>query len=361
MLQNQRQKARRPRGQNLPPLTRPPQYGPFPSVPSGSSADPGLGSSSRRPEGLHLIHAEGESPVAYSASKSASPSTGSDVHGYRDSFSSEGSSARSLAFSSQLSGPGVPGGLPASPPSPRAIRSAPYPRAEIRGGFSNFFIPASSRPFTADDSSRSMPRPPFGMHPLRHSLDTGPSITLPPLTFDRPRSNTVSGPSGSSGRLHVTSPSSILPSPLAPVLPPVEEQARQRILSLQSDSPFAYDAPVPIPPPFTLQPRPQWDDSSFSPFSRPSIHARNPYNRFSYESFTLPPTDVSPPRETTSATTTTTTPLPPILSTIFPPSNISRTSSTPTPTSPDPSGSTLARHRRYDDADAKSHDQDVAK
>lgn len=322
----------------MPPLSRPPQYGPFQNIPSGSTVSD-IGPSTRAGQ-----ISESQHPLSPSGHRSA-PSSGSDVFSYRDSFSSEGRP--------QLSGPGVPGDMPSSPSSPRAIRSAPYPRPDIRP-MSPLGHP-SLRPFSADDRPRVIPRARAMSPQPRQSIDSAlAALTLPPLTFDRPRSYTVSGSSSSGAHALFTRPP-VLPQPMAP-FPPIEGQgqpSRPRLSSLQSDSPFAYEAPIHIPPPFTLQPRPQWDDASFSPFHRP--HARNPPSRIPHEPFTLPPTGL--PQEGT------TLPLaPPRLTTLPTFSSISteavQTSSTHT--LPDPSRSTSARHRRYDEDDAQSHDQDVA-
>ncbi|KAF7794147.1 hypothetical protein EIP86_005278 [Pleurotus ostreatoroseus] len=335
-FQNQRQKARRPRGQNVPPLSRPPQYGPFQNVPSGSSI-PEAGPSSR-------AGAVAEALRAVPDFQSAPSSAASESFSYRGSFSSE--------RPPQLSGPGVPGSIPSSPPSPRAIRSAPYPRPETRGMFGPHSPRASSamRPLSAEARPRHPPRARAMSPQPRQSIDSAmAALTLPPLTFDRPRSYTVSGPSGSSSFYPLT-PSIVPPSSSQSGMETLG-QARPRLTSMGTDSPFAHDAPLRIPPPFTLQPRPQWDDASFSPFHRRST--RPVPTRIPHEPFTLPhPSGLS--QEGTARPL----PPPPLLTPLIPLSSIPPEAAVTShlPTTPEASGSMPARHRRYDEDDAKSHD-----
>ena len=121
--QNQRQKARRPRGQTGPPLTRPPQFGPFSNVPSGSRRTNPLESeeSSMRPltsEGGRARRLDPDSPP-YNPPLSASSSAGSEYLAHDSDVL--GGYGRAPGSSSQLSGPGVPGSS-RERPSPFPLR-----------------------------------------------------------------------------------------------------------------------------------------------------------------------------------------------------------------------------------------------
>lgn len=302
--QNQRQKARRPKGQNVPPLTRPPQFGPFPSIPSGSTIGEHGARAGTSSEGTQARHPAGELAGHHGAPHSAPSSAGSDTYGFRDTLDAEGL-PRPPGFPPQLSGPGIPGSPPAASLSPRSIRSAPYTRHQpppVAGSSAlrPEFLPmhrhslsypapypsASTRPYTADDTARSLrtltrPTSP----PVRDPVDF--DVRLPPLRLNRPRSRTFAGPEFS---VEPARPYTDAPRDVA--LPPLAGSSRARAPPPPpSDSPFAYEPPLRLPPPFTLQPRPQWDDASFSPFSRPPSQSGSPpaLRRLPYEPLVLPP------------------------------------------------------------------------
>ncbi|KAI0338789.1 hypothetical protein BDW22DRAFT_1348228 [Trametopsis cervina] len=263
---NQRQKARRPRGQNVPPLTRPPQYGPFPSTTSGSSH----GELSMAPDSSFA----GSTQTSRLRAASFTSPTELDPawHELRSSEAYQGPAG----FSAQLSGPGIPGGStgPSSPDTTRAPTADPV---RPRTGYpvtSGHRSPTVARPWTTEQNEPlyTIPRP---TRSSSHRRSADFAVRLPPLRLTRPRSRTFaeSGASrGAPSSAHILSPRS--PTRLPP---------------LQPDSPFAFEAPLRIPPPFTLQPQPQWDDPSFSPFSRPPPHTGAEHSISSGERIVLTP------------------------------------------------------------------------
>ncbi|CAL1702891.1 unnamed protein product [Somion occarium] len=249
-FQNQRQKARRPRGHNAPPLTRPPQYGPYTNVPLASIAETSATASSSVQQTTNTLGAEqrmitgptGESR-SYNAPLGASWSAGADFYTQRETYSSEAHRRRSSL--PQLSGPGVPGsgvGIPGRTSTSQELTESQ---------------------FTTAQSS--------DIHRRRRQTEGDFPIVLPPLRIHRspsPAAQSAPVQSLSSGfpaaaRLApLSSAPAVLPSPGVPGEP-------SSLRPVQSPT-----APTHIPPPFTLEPRPLWDDSVFSPFSRP--HA-SPY------------------------------------------------------------------------------------
>lgn len=171
----------------MPPLTRPPQYGPFPSIPSGSTIGEHAPPAGPSGEGGWGRHAGGGLQGRHGAPHSAPSTAGPDAFGTTDSERI----ARAQGFLPQLSGPGIPGSPPPAPRSPRSNRSAPYARHHpppVAGasafrpeglpmhrpghGFPAPYPPPSTRPYTADDSPRSLrtlARP--GSPPVRHPVD----------------------------------------------------------------------------------------------------------------------------------------------------------------------------------------------
>ena len=385
--QNQRQKARRPKGQNVPPLTRPPQYGPFPSIPSGSTvgessshAGPSSEGAQPRQPGAELAAHHGGAP------HSAPSSAGSDAYGFRDTLDPEGI-PRPSGFPPQLSGPGIPGSPPsATSLSPRSIRSAPYTRlpppppvaasSALRSEFLPMhrhshsfpapYPPPSLRPYTADDSARSLrtlTRP--NSPPVRNPVDF--DVRLPPLRLSRPRSRTFGGSEPSTGTETAVGPPARSHAEDRPsqdlVLPPLAGPSRHPRMLAQTDSPFAYEPPLRIPPPFTLQPRPQWDDASFSPFSRPASQAGSPpgLRRLPYEPLVLPPPPPSAlPEPLGHLALAAPRPYTPALHERAPDV---RTTLVPVPRGPAPAGPPppLPRPRRNNDDDEESHDHGSAR
>ncbi|KAL1742718.1 hypothetical protein HDZ31DRAFT_65699 [Schizophyllum fasciatum] len=161
----------------------------------------------------------------------------------------------------RLSGPGMPGRIPTidaqgytlpsspagaeqwSPESPttstwsvgsrRSRRHAPYPDT----GFHRTPSP---------ETSRLLPR----ARPTSASRDYA-ARTLPPLP---PLSMPVSRP----GAQPSSSPTGPILAPLSPYAPPASEP-----VFTYSAPPGLGGSPIELPPPFALQPQPQWDDSAF--------------------------------------------------------------------------------------------------
>lgn len=160
-------------------------------------------------------------------------------------------------------------------------------------GFPAPYPPPSTRPYTADDSPRSLrtlARP--GSPPVRHPVDF--DVRLPPLRLPRgraPGSRDFDADADSALGRQLAA----MREP-APALPPLAGPSAARPHT--ADAPFAFaPAAARIPPPFTLQPRPQWDDASFSPFSRPRSQPHSPTTPFPammYEPLVVPPPP--PPR-----------------------------------------------------------------
>ncbi|EED82462.1 predicted protein [Postia placenta Mad-698-R] len=282
-FQNQRQKARRPRGQATTPLTRPPQFGPFQNAHLGSSSSDmaafsGTSAQGHTSSGSHLVH--------------LNPIVG---YGHEGTYQ-ESQMSRALprsVTSPYLSGPGIPGSASSSSARtdytlPRDARGAAVVRETPRPSTSYPTVNRAStyirpRPATAEVSSSASFT--AGEHTLRQprlSVDSGDTqldhpVTLPPL---------VIGPEPNR-RQASTSPFSSMsevwrrwhPSPAGGMSP----------------------RPLAIPPPFTLQPHPQWDDPAFSPFSRPSYQIGHPSISSAASGYgsTMPP--ISPPVTSPSA------------------------------------------------------------
>lgn len=278
-LQNQRQKARRPRGQQSAPLTRPPQFGPFTNIPPGSSGDTSAGAG---PSSLHaqpsVASGSGSSTGALPLLRAPGPS-GAEFLAHQDPHASS-QYPRSGSLS-QLSGPGIPGPSSAvlshSALPTEARGTLPFPEAQ-RGmpaypGSSPVQLLPPPNPFGSDDASRTHPTSAGGSHRFSDEPRMAQRLTLPPIVVD-PRQDVLGH-----------SPTSRYPLSLHSLPPPSTAVGSRRVSygQEQAESPFARLPPLNIPPPFTLEPRPQWDDPAFSPFSRPGSSSRPP------SSYALPP------------------------------------------------------------------------
>ncbi|ESK87547.1 zinc finger protein (homeobox domain) [Moniliophthora roreri MCA 2997] len=221
-FQNQRQKARRPRTQNEAPLSRPPQYGPFPSVQDTDTVN-----LYPRPQPT------GRSDMivtAYTEQERDDPRRYEPSHPLHTHTMPP----------SRLLGPGMPG-------YGSQIESRMSPELSPVAGPSHSF---RHQPYR---HSLSPPR----LHPLQlpnppttyTTRPRDPSRTLPPLIFPSPARH----PTSSSIRS--------APATLPPPFPFQHRSLSPEILSNVGSS-------AAIPPPFTLQPRPQWDDPVFTTVPR---------------------------------------------------------------------------------------------
>ncbi|KAE9404212.1 homeobox-domain-containing protein [Gymnopus androsaceus JB14] len=224
-FQNQRQKARRPRTHNEMQTTRPPQYGPFPSAGDTEILNlyPRSQQGVTQPEfynpGVHPSH-----PPAYAIPPS---------------------------LPSGLLGPGVPGHgtsrrMPESlsPVSPVGASSSRVTRRDfVRRSPSplRIYNPEHPRPATSDSSAPIIP--------YRDA-----SRTLPPLVFP-PRQGS------SAGLLSIRS----APANMPPPSPFQRTRSPQFSFSPPSAEPGSRSA---LPPPFTLEPQPQWNDPIFTSVPR---------------------------------------------------------------------------------------------
>ncbi|KAF8639074.1 hypothetical protein AX16_010380 [Volvariella volvacea WC 439] len=284
-FQNQRQKARRPKPQAESSRSRGAQHASFPSAPESSSS-------------------VGSFPVvADQSSISLLPPHLAQMQSHSEGY--HGSNADGHGH---LLGPGVPGveayatALFRARPFSSPTTSLP-PARGIEAG------PGYGRP----SSSRvSTPPGPYG-YSSRPSSSHGPastlSRTLPPLQFGL----ASAGPSTSPP--HPFPPSGIPASrPLSQhssfsrVLPPMAHPDHTQMQYYRHPSPeaeFAYRLPDPsptslppartsaalnIPPPYALQPEPQWDNSAFNPVPRPSSTWSRPTSRSTREGTPSPVT-----------------------------------------------------------------------
>lgn len=307
----------------MPPLTRPPQHGPFPNTTVGETS---------LAESSHSAQLRG--------ALFTSPHSAELDQSWRELHSSEGYQGGG-GFTSQLSGPGIPGST-TSPSSPEGFRDAPphvSPEA-TRPRTSHLSMGAPrrhtiTRPWTSEQREQTGH---VSSATHRHSTDF--TVRLPPLRLSRPRSRTFAErvPYSATSPTYLGSPTT---SPTR--LPP-----------LQGDAPFAYEAPLRLPPPFTLQPQPLWDDPSFSPYSRPSPRAAHHQQAMaSHELITLPPPsghegalNLSPPHFP-AAPSSSSTAEPPSFRPVSPP---------PQPSLPGPSLSWGVLRRPDDDSPSRDHD-----
>lgn len=240
IIQNQRQKARRPRGDTTTAVFRGPIYGPFPNaLPAllnqvGAEAGPSTTPSFPPilPGGLYG-----------GASTSALPPV--EGSSRRETRAPEGYATSTTP--SQLAGPGIPG--------PSGHRTQSLQAGEPQ---SLTLMAAESRL-----TSRFSPVRPYT------SASFATRVSAEPYRSSRSVRGTWSGlPRQSHSPLSVTLP---------PILPELQSGVHTHIIGSSSASgPFHSSHSsdtftqrnIHIPPPFTLEPRPQWDQSSFSPFSR---------------------------------------------------------------------------------------------
>lgn len=187
---------------------------------------------------------------------SASSSAGAEFYAQQEPFFE---SHRRRSSASQLSGPGVPGSsvaLPGYSAEPFASRLAEYPTHSPSS-----YEHVTSRPSTSREPVEpSFTSRPSELHHRRRQSGGEFPITLPPLRLPRsPSPGAQSAPvQSSSAGFPITRGGALSSAPA--VLPPP---------GVPGESTLTQQVPPYIPPPFTLEPQPLWDDPAFSPFSRP--------------------------------------------------------------------------------------------
>ncbi|KAJ7187167.1 hypothetical protein C8R46DRAFT_1274368 [Mycena filopes] len=234
-FQNQRQKARRPGSQSDTSQPGPLHYSSFPNAPTSYNVSEQSMLQGER-EGRAIPHAYSGYPPS-------------------DQFLGSGEAPP------QLLGPGMPGRSPQ--------RGRPVLHLASAGAPVEYTQEHPAPPF----SSRSLPGPrtldsentegTFPFHRTHHGGD--PSRTLPPLIFNQ---------SSRRPDLHSSSSSFMLAARSAPTTP---SHASSSFLTGSPSPTFAHNIPEPphqsqsysttvtalgLPPPFTLQPQPQWDSSA---------------------------------------------------------------------------------------------------
>ncbi|KAM5545570.1 hypothetical protein V8D89_000769 [Ganoderma adspersum] len=257
-FQNQRQKARRPRGQattTSAPLTRPPQFGPFTNAPPGTASDISPTTmtihSGSSIEGFFPRGPGGISEMSYSGAGPSSrgpPERFATAH--RDAYFPE-EYGRSGAPPAQLAGPGIPGS------SRRGLLDDPAWRRPSQG------FPAPPSAMEPPEMYRATPRP------GRPPGELGPELTLSLPPFATRTRGPGSSPITplSAGPYPTLASLSALESSASAHRTRSSDEARRNLPPANVD--FSTPrAPLNIPPPFTLQPQPLWDDPAFSPYNR---------------------------------------------------------------------------------------------
>ncbi|EIW52548.1 uncharacterized protein TRAVEDRAFT_67138 [Trametes versicolor FP-101664 SS1] len=268
--QNQRQKARRPRGQpaTSAPLTRPPQFGPFTNAPPGSassevspttttahSGSSAEGFFARGPAGLEMPYGGATAPSSAVSERFA--------YAHRDPYLAD-DYPRSSIVPSQLAGPGIPGSSrrPQYAMGGQGAEGGGW-RAHAQARMQGF----SSRPSTSGTETAEMYR--TTPRPGRPAGEQGPGLplSLPSVITNIPRGHgPASSPIGGSYP-SLASLSSLEAGPSSGSRFPGALDDRARTLPQPIVDFSAPRQPLNIPPPFTLQPQPQWDDPAFSPYN----------------------------------------------------------------------------------------------
>ncbi|KAI0631391.1 hypothetical protein C8Q77DRAFT_1218898 [Trametes polyzona] len=268
-VQNQRQKARRPRGQaaTSAPLTRPPQFGPFTNAPPGSASSEvsptamtiHSGSSAEgffaRGPGVDMPYGGANAPSSSVSERFA--------HAHRDPYLAD-EYPRSNMVPTQLAGPGIPGSSrrPQYSSGGQGAEGGAW-RAHAPSGMLGF----PSRPSTSGTETAEMYR--TTPRPGRPAGEQGPELplSLPPVMTNAPRIPApLSSPIGGSYP-SLASLSSLEAGPSSGARHSASFDDRARAFPQPNIDFSAPRQPLNIPPPFTLQPQPQWDDPAFSPYN----------------------------------------------------------------------------------------------
>ncbi|KAJ3874478.1 hypothetical protein F5051DRAFT_443277 [Lentinula edodes] len=229
-FQNQRQKARRPRTNNDIPMTRPPQYGPFPS---GGDTD-FLNLYPRAEQGGTVV-SEPYSPVS------------------QPYYSSPQHHAYASPIPSGLLGPGVPGHSGSRQP-----QESLSPVSAIAGPSTSHYMrlnsPSPPRSYNLEQANLAASQASTSTRRYRD-----PSRTLPPLIFPPPYlRNTDAG-------IHSTR----LPPANNPMPPPLHHTRSPQFAFSPPPAPTNLErVHTAIPPPFALEPQPQWNDPIYTSMPR---------------------------------------------------------------------------------------------
>lgn len=256
-MQNQRQKARRPRTQGD-PAARPPQYGSFPQGPS-----------------MFVYPGTGQIPIpSLSPYTLQGPSTSRNLEfhhmDYPRGFPSRDPpmTASSEGEPSRLLGPGIPGYQHSRHRSSLSYGRTPPMSAPPTGAYSSGSSMRYGSPSRSSTSpvmtSSAMLRPVTSQANVRREWD--PSRTLPPLIPSRP--STATHPLYH----HDLRPTMLRSdSPFTP-MPPIRSRRtpspERRFAHHPPDTGIGHSSGL-LPPPFTLQPAPQWDPSAYGAAARP--------------------------------------------------------------------------------------------
>ncbi|THH15408.1 hypothetical protein EW146_g5059 [Bondarzewia mesenterica] len=256
-VQNQRQKARRPRSQSAAPQARQPQYGPFLNP---ASSVPGMVQPSFRSAPLERSTSYGAFPGQRSAG---------DYH-EREPYLRP-SAGNSSGLNAPLAGPGVPGPSFSFAPRlyPVPMTLGPPPRGYVQpSGYAEQWSPEelAYNPMRGQTSSPETHRAQGLPRPHRDY-----AIHLPPLVLDESR-NTSTGSGG-------------FPPPPLLSAPPRLDIPQPSDFDTMPDSPFArhpLSGPphvagfssralprLRIPPPLTVPPTQRWNPTSLSPYAHP--------------------------------------------------------------------------------------------
>lgn len=259
-FQNQRQKARKSTQSRVNvSKSHPPQYGPYPPIASPVASASYSATVPSQGHGSYTFHPSPPS-VSVAPGPSSRPPRSHSASLIEVSNENEDSPT--------LLGPGMPGALL-------------YPRRPLRTRDEDW--PASAPPMqqrfpsvTRRQSYHSPPpsvgytNRPTTSHP-RPRFDRDPSRTLPPLVRTRP---STTSSLAAKRPLHWDN------------APHLVQASIERERSISPEIRFAHQAPerpghspVVLPPPFVLQPAPQWEDSADAILSRPSSSWSHPEPR----------------------------------------------------------------------------------
>ncbi|KAG1897903.1 uncharacterized protein F5891DRAFT_1191534 [Suillus fuscotomentosus] len=228
-FQNQRQKARRPQSDSA-PLSRPTHFGPFPGAPQSTSSSH---------TALDVGMAESFPDISGAcAPRNPVPRSGPPLD-------------------PGLSGPGIPGRCT----SPYPTSSEEYPRIAASPDSTSSMQNRSSRgleDFPSLTLREPVPRILASRSFLMHEGAQSPpsSRVLPPIHFSALESRISTDP-------YMSPTSSLPPSHLSSTSIMHQHEPTRHTERTSTVTG--------IPPPFALQPQPQWDPNSFAPFTRPEF------------------------------------------------------------------------------------------